>query len=30
MQSPKWTAVWDKHPDADGYVQMLSRFVEEV
>jgi len=30
MQSPKWTEVWDKHPDADGYVQMLSRFVEEV
>jgi len=30
LQSPKWTAVWEKHPDADGYVQMLSRFVEEV
>lgn len=30
MQSPKWAAVWAKHPDPDGYVQMLSRFTEEV
>ena len=28
MSSPKWKAVWAKHPDANGYVQMLSRFTE--
>jgi len=30
MKSPQWATVWDKHPDANGYVQMLSRFVEEM
>ena len=28
MQSPKWAAVWAKHPDPNGYVQLLSRFAE--
>ncbi|MEM7218187.1 MAG: hypothetical protein AAF515_07460 [Pseudomonadota bacterium] len=27
MRSEKWAAVWAKHPDPNGYVQMLSRFM---
>jgi len=30
MGSEKWAKVWDKHPDANGYVQMLSRFTTEM
>lgn len=30
IRSPKWVDVWGRHPDADGYLQMLSRFVEEM
>lgn len=25
-----WQAVWAKHPDANGYLQMEARFTEEV
>ena len=28
MASPQWAEVWAKHPDPNGYVQMLSRFTE--
>jgi len=28
MRSPQWAEVWAKHPDANGYVQMLSRFMK--
>lgn len=30
MRSPQWAAVWAKHPDPNGYVQMLSRFTEAI
>ena len=26
--SREWQAVWAKHPDPNGYVQMLGRFIE--
>lgn len=25
-----WQAIWARHPDADGYLQMEARFTEEV
>ena len=28
FSSPAWQAVWAKHPDPNGYVQMVSRFTE--
>ena len=28
MGSQQWADVWAKHPDAGGYVQMLSHFTE--
>ena len=28
MKSQQWADVWAKHPDANGYVQMLSRFMD--
>ena len=30
MSSDQWQAVWAKHPDAGGYVQMLSRFMTQM
>lgn len=28
IASDEWAAVWAKHPDPNGYVQMLGRFME--
>lgn len=28
IESDEWQAVWAKHPDPNGYQQMLSRFME--
>lgn len=28
IASDEWAAVWAKHPDANGYRQMLARFME--
>ena len=30
MSSDQWQAVWAKHPDPDGYVQTLSRFMTQM
>lgn len=30
IASEEWQAVWAKHPDPDGYRQMLGRFMEEI
>ena len=30
IASAEWQAVWAKHPDPNGYQQMLGRFMEEV
>jgi len=30
FQGKGWQAVWAKHPDADGYLQMESKFADEV
>ena len=28
IESDEWQAVWAKHPDQKGYIQMLGRFME--
>jgi hypothetical protein len=28
LQNEEWQAVWAKHPDQNGYIQMLGRFME--
>lgn len=30
FSSEGWQAIWDKHPDANGYLQMEARFTDEV
>jgi len=30
LGSDEWRAVWAEHPDPGGYLQLLSRFMEEV
>ena len=30
IASDEWKAVWAKHPDANGYEQMLSRYMDEM
>lgn len=30
IESEEWQAVWQKHPDPDGYLQMSARFMDEL
>lgn len=30
LESDEWKAVWAKHPDQDGYQQILARFMEAI
>ena len=30
LNSEDWTSVWSRHPDANGYLQMSARFMDEM
>ena len=30
LEADDWKAVWDKHPDANGYLQMSARFMDQM
>ena len=30
LSSDQWRAVWAEHPDPGGYLQLMSRFMEEM